>query len=56
MNWKTIGKDAHSAKVPAGFVHVLKLGANVWSVTLNGRVLASAKTADEGKRLAEAAV
>ena len=52
MNWTTIGKDAHQAKVPNGFVHVMKVGANVWSVTRNGRVVGSAKTADEAKLIA----
>jgi hypothetical protein len=56
MNWTTIGKDAHQAKVANGFVHVMKVGANVWSVTLNGRVIGSAKTAEEGKRIAETKV
>ena len=52
MNWTTIGKDAHQAKVANGFVHVMKVGANVWSVTRNGRVVGSAKTADEAKLIA----
>lgn len=52
--WTTIGKDAHSMKVPAGFYHVMKVGARVWSVTLNGRVIGTAKTGDEGKTIAEA--
>lgn len=52
MNWNTIGKDAHMAKTANGFVHVLKVGANVWSVTINGRVIGSAKTADEAKAIA----
>ena len=52
MNWTTIGKNAHMAKVDNGFIHVMQVGANVWSVTLNGRVIGSAKTADEAKLIA----
>lgn len=52
MTWTAIGKDAYQTKVANGFIHVMKVGANVWSVTHNGRVIGSAKTADEGKLIA----
>ena len=56
MNWNTIGKDAHMTKVTNGFIHVMKVGANVWSVTHNGRVIGSAKTADSAKAIAQFAI
>lgn len=52
--WTEIGKDAHSLKTAKGFYHVMKLAAQTWSVTLNGRVVGTAKTADAGKLIAEA--
>lgn len=53
MDWTTIGKDAHMAKAPTGFVHVMKFAAQTWSVTLNGRIIGTATNAEDGKRLAE---
>lgn len=52
--WTEIGKDTHSLKTTKGFYHVMKHGAKTWSVTLNGRIIGSAKTAEHGKELAEA--
>ena len=52
LTWQVIGKDAHQAKVTNGFMHVIKVGGNVWSVTLNGRVIGTAKTADAAKAIA----
>lgn len=56
VNWNSISKNAYMAKVANGFVHVMHVGGSVWSVTLNGRVIGTAKTAAEGKALAVANV
>lgn len=53
LNWNTIGKNAHMAKVANGFVHVMHLGGNVWSVTLNGRVIGKANNLKAGMALAQ---
>ena len=56
LNWNNIGKNAHIAKVANGFVHVLHLGGNVWSITLNGRVIGQANTADSAMDFASSVV
>ncbi|MFA5711853.1 hypothetical protein [Mycolicibacterium sp.] len=50
-NWQKIGKDAYQLASTRGFYHVMHVGGGVWSVTLNGRVIGSAGSANEGKAL-----
>lgn len=52
LNWQTIGKNAYMAKVTNGFVHVMQVGGKVWSVTLNGRVIGKADSAESAKSIA----
>lgn len=53
--WQAIGKDAYSRKVEGGFIHVMKIGARMWSVALNGRVIGSAATGAEALKIGESA-
>ena len=49
--WTEIAKNTFSLKTEKGFYHIMKHGAKTWSVTLNGRIIGSAQTLEEGKAL-----
>jgi hypothetical protein len=52
MIWKEIGKGVFQSKVVNGFTDVIQLGSNLWAVSMNGRVIGSAKTLEEGQQMA----